>query len=395
MTAAIDQGPGVGRVWPAETSTTTDEETGVTVRQLTQHRAHSHHFYFTNPGWHAGGSRLLVASDRGNATNLYSIDLESGDLRQLTDLTPLPLPREVEFLRACVNPVREEAYFWYGLALVALDLDSLATRVLHVMDEGWDVSMINCAADGAHVYASISEDLSDRFRVDYLRGYVGFRETWEAMPASRVLRVAVDGSADGATTSDTIHEETYWVGHVNTSPTDPDLLTFCHEGPWDSVDQRIWGLRASTGGSWPIRPRERDGQRVGHEYWFADGQRIGYHGSHPDGQSFLGHCRFDGTDRVENAFPGHTGHIHSNDAERIVGDGGRVVRLWQWDGSAYDGPFELCRHDSSMKIQQLHVHPRFTADGSQVVFTSDVSGYGNVYLADVPADVTGLPRLEK
>lgn len=36
--------------------------------------------------------------------------------------------------------------------------------------------MINCNADGKFVYASITEDLSDGFRVDYLRGYVGFRE---------------------------------------------------------------------------------------------------------------------------------------------------------------------------------------------------------------------------
>ena len=38
------------------------------------------------------------------------------------------------------------------------------------------------------------------------------------------------------------------------------------------------------------------------------------------------------------------------------------------------------------------MHPRFNADGSQVVFTSDVSGYGNVYLCDVPAFET-LPLI--
>ena len=34
---------------------------------------------------------------------------------------------------------------------------------------------------------------------------------------------------------------------MNTSPTEPRYLTFCHEGPWDSVDQRIWGLDVHTG----------------------------------------------------------------------------------------------------------------------------------------------------
>ena len=110
------------------------------------------------------------------------------------------------------------------------------------MDEGWDVSMINCSADGRHLYAAISEDLSDRFRVDYLRGYVGFRQTWEARPLSRIIKVAIDGAG-----GEPIFEERYWIGHVNTSPTRSDLLTFCHEGPWNEVDNRSWGMNADSG----------------------------------------------------------------------------------------------------------------------------------------------------
>jgi oligogalacturonide lyase len=105
-------------------------------------------------------------------------------------------------------------------------------------------------------------------------------------------------------------------------------------------------------------------------------------------------CRVDDTDHIENSFPGLTGHIHSNDENLIVGDGGKVVRIWQWDGTAYSNPRVLCRHDSSSKMQQLHVHPRFSADNSQVVFTTDVSGYGNVYLVDV-SDFSTLPEIEE
>lgn len=188
-------------------------------------------------------------------------------------------------------------------------------------------------------------------------------------------------------------EEQYWIGHVNTSPTKPDILTFCHEGPWDCVDNRIWGLDSSSGKVWKIRAPEEN-ETVGHEYWHADGERVGYHGRRADGFNWLGHCRYDDTDHVENHFPGKTGHIHSNDPDLIVGDGGKVVRLWKWNGEAYDGPRTICRHDSSAKIQQIHVHPRFSADGSQVVFTSDVSGYGNVYLADVP-NFESLPVIKE
>ena len=378
----------IGRIWPSEMIELQDPLSGIALRQLTNYRAHSHHFYFTNPGWYDGGRRLLVASDRDNRTNLFGLELHSGQIQQLTDLNPLPLPREVEFLRACVSGTGDEAYFWYGMELRVLDLHGLETRVIYRMEDGWDVSMINCSADGRHVYASVSEDMSSRFRVDYLRGYVGFRETWAARPLSQILRIAVDGSG-----GQTLFEESYWIGHVNTSPTRNELLTFCHEGPWSEVDNRIWGMNAETGEVWKIRARQEEGEAVGHEYWHANGEHIGYHGRRVDGTQFIGHVRYDDTDPIETSFPGKTGHIHSNGPELIVGDGGNVVRLWQRQGDGYGAPRALCCHDSSMKIQQLHVHPRFSPDGTHVLFTSDVSGYGNVYLAEM-TDVASLPEVK-
>ncbi len=376
----------IGTTWRGEATEFQDPVTGVNIRQLTRYKGHSHHFYFTNPGWYRGGKSLLIGSDRENHTNLFGIDLTSGDITQLTDLQPLPLPREVEFLRACLNTTKDEVYYFHGYTLLALDLNTLQQRPIHEMPQGYDVSMMNCSADGRHVYTSISEDMSHLFPVDLLRGYVGFAETWAAMPLSRIEKIAVDGSG-----SQTVWEEKYWVGHVNTSPTQNHILTFCHEGPWDKVDNRIWGLNVETGEAWKIRAPER-GESVGHEYWHSDGEFIGYHGMHTDGSKFLGHIRYDNTGRFEVAFPHETGHIHSNDFRLVVGDGGKVIRLWRWNGTDYDGPRVLCFHNSTSKIQQLHPHPRFTTDNQQVVFTSDMSGYGNVYVAYVP-DFDSLPEL--
>ncbi len=38
--------------------------------------------------------------------------------------------------------------------------------------------------------------------------------------------------------------------------------------------------------------------------------------------------------------------------------------------------------------------PRFTADGRQILYNSNCSGYCNLYLADIPEDVTTLPFLD-
>lgn len=96
-----------------------DRDSGVEVTQLTHYRGHSHHFYFTNSGWYAGGRKLLFASNR---SNLYSIELVTGEIEQFTDLEPVPLPHELEFVRVSTNPVRDEAYLPGGCYTVILNL---------------------------------------------------------------------------------------------------------------------------------------------------------------------------------------------------------------------------------------------------------------------------------
>ena len=186
----------------SEKKTYVDHASGVEVTQLTDHKGHSHHFYFTNSGWYANDRKLLFASDRNNRTNLFGVDIETGEIEQLTDLDPVPLPREVEFLRACKNPVREEVYFWHDLKLLALDIASRRTRTLLEIDPRWCVSMSNCSADGRHVYFGSWEDQSHKFEVDILReSGIGFA-LWNFRGAFGVLD---SGRADVA------YED--WHGH--------------------------------------------------------------------------------------------------------------------------------------------------------------------------------------
>lgn len=249
--------------------------------------------------------------------------------------------------------------------------------------------MTNVTADGRYLCTGLYEDLSGRFPVDLLRGYVGFREYWEAMPLSRILRI---DTASGA--AETVFEERYWIGHVNTSPTLPHILTFCHEGPRDRVDNRIWGLDLTGGQTWSIRPGPA-GERVGHEYWLADGEQLGYHGRAADGAPFYGSIRYDNSGRIEAPFPHDSTHFHSNDLRSIVGDGSRRaphLLLWRLRDGRFEGPRVALTHRGSFQVQITHVHPRFSPDEGQILFTSDASGYGNLHLIDTP-EFDALPEL--
>jgi oligogalacturonide lyase len=78
---------------------------------------------------------------------------------------------------------------------------------------------------------------------------------------------------------------TDWLGHIQFSPTDPNLLMFCHEGPWHKVD-RIWTIRSDGSDLKLIHQRKMTMEIAGHEFWSADGRTIWYDLQTPRGEDF-------------------------------------------------------------------------------------------------------------
>ncbi len=373
---------GVGAMWPAEWRKYRDPVSDVEITQLTGYKGHTNHLYFTNPGWYDSYHKMLLVSDRQDATNLFSIDLRDGAITQLTDLDE----SQGTLSSICVSPAKDRACFYQGPRLMALDLGTLELRHIYTRPDGYTAGSLNMTADGKHVCTAHGQDLSDRIRMDLGHGYIGFREYWEAHPHCMIVKVALDGSG-----SQVAYEEDYWLGHINTSPKLPNILTFCHEGPWNLVENRIWGLDMDSGASWMIRPNAPD-EAIGHEYWMADGEHIGYHGRTPGGPVY-GAIRYDNTDQVEAPFTYSSMHFHSRALDYIIGDGGRndpYVLIWRFRDGAFEGPRVLANHRCSFHTQRQHVHPCVRADGRQVVYTADPQGYAQVYAVDMP-DFDALP----
>jgi oligogalacturonide lyase len=388
------QGGRAGATRAATAATWTDETTGARVHRLTDALSHSHHLYFPQSGWFDDGSKLVLGSDRGGAPNLHVYDFDRDEVTRLTDF-----PRPTADIRvnvsmgmgASVNPEREEAYCWHDRTLLAVDLETCDVRPIHAVDDGQSPLRTSVAADGAAIYTGVTEGRAD---ID------ASTETFEASPHSAVLRVPLDGGDP-----ETIHEIDRWLGHVNAAPTRPELLTVAHEGPWEAVEQRIWGIDADTGEVWPVREQTPE-EGIGHEHWIPDAERVGYHGFDADGSPFYGHVRYDDTDRVEVSLPtatvavgahGDQSHFHGRDETLAVSDGTEDLPyclLWRVDPETetVQGPRVLCRHDGSFRHQKTHVHPRF-GPGGRVLFTTDHSEYGNVHVVDTP-DFESLPALD-
>lgn len=375
----------LGSRWQPELRVFSDPVSQAVVRQYTTYLGTSSHFYFTTPCWFAGGRKFIFSSDRENRTNFYSADRESGEIVQLTDLDPARGSPNVFMLNT--NPVRPEAYFLQGRTLMGLNLETLALRELFHVPAGYIGEGCSAAADGKTLLIGMYQDLSGRFLVDMDNGYIGFHEYWQARPHGIISALDLDSGA-----LRTVYEEDYWLGHFNPSPTRPDLMTFCHEGPWELVDNRIWGLEIPTGKAWKIRPTSA-GESVGHEYWMPDGERLGYHGSTAAGPVY-GSIRYDNTGMVEAQFPYQSWHFHSYHLDLVVGDGDAAnpyLYLWRYRDGQFEGPRILAWHRGSFHTQRVHVHPCFSPDGRSVIYTADPQGYGQVFIVDIP-EFESLPE---
>ena len=381
-------------IYPSETSYSKDRITGITVRRLTDFRGHSHHPYFTDDGWYDNDRRMLFASDRGNASNLFSVDIESGEISQLTDFGP-----EKGRGMSCpmhVNHQRNEVYYQYNRCVYAMNLGTLETRPLYIVPQGFNFGGARPTGDGKAVVGALSQDLSATIKANLSASYIGFREIHDAKPESRIIRIDLD---DGAV--DTVWEEKRWITHVNPSLAKGNLLTFCHEGPWNIVDHRMWVLDMDTGNALKLRERRYEDERIGHEYWFADGIHIGYQAHRRDESgdlvSFFGFIKYDGTGETEapcKVMKSGPDHIHSIGFDFIVSDTGKSIKGYKYNGTSFDGPRVITMHDGSFDWGSHHPHPAMTRDGKHVVYNSNSAGYCNIYMVAIPDDFAALPEVE-
>jgi len=205
-----------------------------------------------------------------------------------------------------------------------------------------------------------------------------------------------------------VHRATDWLNHLLFSPTRPNLLMFCHEGPWHKVD-RLWTIDTATGKITKIHSRTMAMEIWGHEFWSADGKTIWYDLQTPRGESFwLASYDVDTGRRSWYHLQRDEWSIHFNisrDGRLFCGDGGdpgQVARArdGQWiylfrpellpnrgiDDPSFIQPGVLRAQrlvNMSKHNYRLEPNVSFTPDQKWVVFRSNMFGDTYVFAVEV------------
>lgn len=390
----------VGTVEQLDFSVQEISETGVKVRRLSDGQGDTIAPYFTQPMISQDNRLVLVESTRTGQHQLHLIDLVD---KTMTQVTSEP---GVGFHRSLMDINRKVAYHWAGRLLRRVDLSTLQSEALYEIPEGFRGGILSIDHSGrylAFVYAEALDVSTATGRI-----YSDMKERYYRRPSCVVIRYDVEERH-----AEAVWGEHEWISHVAVSPVDPDLVLFCHEGPWARV-HRMWVVRASSGECWPLIDRENLTEKDGHEYFTHSGKVVTQYAKReytdtekweeynlciwPDGS---GEERFSLGPRR----PGHVQTSHK-DETLLVGDGafprggpdeedwrakghGHMALIRHRDGVAHVKP--LCPHNTSWKTQHSHPHPVFTPDDKSIIFNSDCEGVSNVYQTlDVDRHAEGL-----
>jgi oligogalacturonide lyase len=278
-----------GRTWSSEIHDLIDEKTGRRIRQLTS-IGNNVHLYFTENSFDARQDEIIFLSDRASGEdkaphedplhNLFRMDLSSGEIVQLTD--------EAQGVRSVTKtPDSRIAVYVTGNQIKKLDTQTGETQVVYTETGNYHVGSPSISRNRRYIAFCRNE------KVEIARGpnYAGFKDSYYLIKDGRIALAYLDASGwlD-------VFKDTHWLGLFQFCPDDSTLASFCHEGPWHLVTQRIWLLDlVSREGRPCFRQQEQDS--IGHEFWTQDS-----------------------TIFFDNRGPGHDGTITSDRTQAVARD---------------------------------------------------------------------------
>jgi oligogalacturonide lyase len=354
--------------------TYTDAYTGRAVTRLTAPGQINHHPYFYYKMVTNDNRYLIYASNRDGHRNLYQMDLQDGSAVQLTEGTG------VHDFSASLTSDDRHLIFCRNRSLVRMDMKTLAEETFYETPEGWRPNA-NPGLSSDDRYLVLVE-MNERDVVPSRGDWSSFEPQWAAKPHCRIVYVDIERKR-----SHIVHEEPHcWLGHPQLRPGDPSTILFCHEGPWNRIDARLW-LIQSDGTNLRCAKSQTHEELITHEYWLADGSRFAFvyrNQDHGLRESIRFMDPFTLEEEVWMECSKYCHFISNPDNTRIVGDGQLKEQHFIYLVDVQQRKEEkLCSHGTSWgsygNTQDAHPHPAFSPDSSFIIFTSDKEGTPCIY----------------
>lgn len=382
----------IGRQYPSEMSTYNDAKTGREVIQLTS-KYSNWHIYFTENSFSLGDKDIYFLSSRPfeglRNVNYCKMDLNTGIITQMTDTSGINGGHTK-------TPDGEYLVYIVDGKLYTTNTKTGEERMLYQAHEGFNIGSPAISHDKRYIAVFENEKIQRTFSGE---NYDGFKDTMYYVKIGKIILVNVDGSG-----STEVFCDTHLIGHLQFSPDDSTLLSFCHEGPWNYIHQRIWLFNTATRKVWPCFRQTEEDDCVGHEFWtrdgyiFFDNRRKGHDGtitsdrtqsvtpeqatSDPSQIPYVGLADKSGELVKKIELPYYCNHYHANnDNSLLVGD--EVDDLVIIDlKNQPSPPVSICNHGTSWRYQQCHCHPTWSWNAEKILFASDRSGSIQLYMME-------------
>ncbi len=369
-----------------------DPDTGHRVLRITD-EPNSASLYFNDNAYMSDGKSMIYTTPRG----ISVIDLQTFKSRAVVEGK----------VRVIVAGAKTQNVYYIKMAdhaLYATNVDTGETRKVASLPERNQIGLATVNADetlaaGTYIegegYQYGSNPQGQTHPLDQPRNK---GQMMEQRLAARLPLVLFTINLKTGEMKELLHS-TDWVNHLLFSPTDPNLLMYCHEGPWQKVD-RIWTIHTDGTQNTLVHKRTMAMEIAGHEFWSPEGQTIWYDLQTPKGEDFwLASYHLPTGRRTWYHMQRNEWSIHFNvtrDGSLFCGDGGDPGQV----AHAPDGEWiylfhpELKKTDGvnnndfvqpgvfraeklvNMSRHQYRLEPnvRFSPDAKWVIFRSNMFG---------------------
>lgn len=373
-----------------------DADTHHKVIKLTRREGSNMSFYFHNNPF-VDDKMVFYGSDKQNSENiqkqetynnnarnkqLYDVDLKTLKIEQITH-------RRDGMQGEIVSAKRNEVFYQVKDTVFAANISTKKERKVFVFPTDFRGGITTVNADGTLLGGARAEDAEKKIFKNNPAKSQYFDKIFEAKLRRTLFTINVDSKK-----LNKIFSDTFWLNHVQFSPTDPDLMMFCHEGPWHKVD-RIWTINIKTKKVTKVHTRTMDMEIAGHEWFSHDGKIIYFDLQQPRGATFFV-CGYDIATGKEHKYQLQRNEwsVHytsSWDEKLFAGDGGapnavakapdgKWIYLFTPDGDHFVSEKLVNMIHHNYKLEP-NVH--FSPDGKWIIFRANFEGTEDVYAVEI------------